>query len=411
MQTLVIDKPYVPVPPHRGRIWPAILGWYAPRMLKKHYGVTKVECVNADRLAASIRAGHGIVIAPNHCRDEDPLVLAALARCAGSPFFILASWHLFMQGKMRRFLLTRGGAFSIYREGIDRAAINTATEILENAQRPLVIFPEGFIARTNDRLNDLMDGVALIARSAAKKRAKMEPPKKVIVHPVAIRYHFQGDINAAATNFLDEIEARLSWRPHRHLPLLERIYKVGGALLTLKELEHLGQPQIGSIGDRLARLTDAILSPLEDEWAEGDHDGSVNARVKRLRTAILPDMIKGDINEAERDRRWKQLADVYLANELSHYPPDYVRSNPTPMRILETIERFEEDLTDHIRVHGPISATITVGEAIEVSTAREGRGAGGDPLLRDVESQLRSMLGLPKSSPAPAAQVQPAGQT
>jgi N-acetylglutamate synthase-like GNAT family acetyltransferase len=87
------------------------------------------------------------------------------------------------------------------------------------------------------------------------------------------------------------------------------------------------------------------------------------------------------------------LADVYLAQQLFHYPPDYVKSNPTPERILETVERFEEDLTDKIRVHGPISATVTVGTAIAVNPTREGRGSG-DPLLQQIESQLREMLGL-----------------
>jgi 1-acyl-sn-glycerol-3-phosphate acyltransferase len=403
MQNIVIDKPYVPVPPYRGKIWPAILARWAPRALRKKYGVTKVECVHADRLGASIRAGHGIVLAPNHCRDEDPLVLSALSKAAGSPFFILASWHIFMQSKVQTFLLRRAGAFSIYREGIDRTAINTAIEILETAERPLVIFPEGYIARTNDRLNDLMEGVPLIARSAAKKRAKLEPAGKVVVHPVAIRYRFHGDIQSAAGAVLDEIEARLSWRRHRHLNVIDRIHKVGSALLTLKEIEYLGHPQADEIGERIRRLSNSILSPLEDEWADAAHDGSINARVKRLRTAILPDMVAGEIDAAERDRRWKQLADVYLANEISQYPPDYVRSNPTPERLLETIERFEEDLTDKIRIHGPISATVKVGEAIEVSTSREGRGAGQDPLLQQVETQLRSMLGLESTAAAAAA--------
>ena len=40
---------------------------------------------------------------------------------------------------------------------------------------------------------------------------------------------------------------------------------------------------------------------------------------------------------------------------------------------LETVERFEEDLTDRIRLHGPIRAKIMIGEAIEVSPTREGR--------------------------------------
>ena len=36
----------------------------------------------------------------------------------------------------------------------------------------LVIFPEGHISRTNDRLTPMLEGTALIARQAAKKRAK-----------------------------------------------------------------------------------------------------------------------------------------------------------------------------------------------------------------------------------------------
>ncbi len=393
MQKIVIDKPYVPVPPHRGRFWPWILSLYLPRLLRKKYGIVKVETVHVGRLQESIRAGHAVLLAPNHCRDEDPMVLGPLSRAAGKPFFIMASWHVFMQDRLSAFLLNRAGAFSIYREGIDRVAVDTAIEILEKAERPMVMFPEGIIARTNDHLNPLMEGVSLIARTAAKKRAKQEPPRKLVVHPVAIRYHFHGDIDAAVASVLDEIEARLSWQPQRHLSRLDRIYKVGSALLTLKELEYTDQPQTGDIAQRLQNLIDRILNPLEEQWAAGKHDGSVTARVKRLRTAILPDVVKGELDEAELARRWRQLADVYLAQQLWHYPPDYVRSNPSAERLLETVERFEEDLTDKVRLHGPISATVTVGEAIEVSPQREARGTA-DPLLVKIEEQLRTMLNL-----------------
>jgi 1-acyl-sn-glycerol-3-phosphate acyltransferase len=393
MQNIVIDKPYVPVPPHRGNLWPKLLSFYAPRMLRKKFRVERVDIVHEERLKNSLSQGHGILLAPNHCRDEDPFVLGMLSKHVGTPFFIVASWHLFMQSRLQTFLLTRAGAFSIYREGIDRTAVNTAVEILETAERPLVIFPEGFISRSNDRLNDLMDGTGLIVRSAAKKRAKLEPPRKVVVHPVAMRYHFHGNIQSAAEAVLDDIERRLTWRPLKGLPLLDRIYKTGNALLSLKELEYLGHAREGELGTRLKNLIDAILVPLEDEWVEGRHDDPVPARVKRLRSAILPDMTKDEIDEAERDRRWKQLADLYLAQQLFNYPPDYVRSNATPERILETVERFEEDLTDRIRVHGPSRATVTVGEAIEVAPTREGRGAG-DPLMEQIGQQLRAMLGL-----------------
>jgi len=392
MQNIVIDKPYVPVPPYHGRIWPRILSLYAPRMLRKKYGVVHVECVNAERLKQSVKAGHGVLLTPNHCREEDPFVLGSLSRAVGSPFFIMASWHLFMQDWLSAFLTRRAGAFSIYREGIDRTSINSAIEILETAERPLVIFPEGFISRTNDKLNELLEGSVLIPRTAAKKRAKMQPPGKVVVHPIALRYHFKGNIESAAAAVLTDIETRLTFRPQQ-LSLVDRIYKTGNALLSLKELDYLGQPYTDELGTRLNRLINSILGPIEEQWLKTRHDDSVPSRVKRLRSAILPDMTAGEIDEAERQRRWKQLADLYLAQQLSNYPPDYVHSNPTTERILETVERFEEDLTDKIRLHGPLHATITVGEAIEVSPTREGRG-GTDPLMEQIEKQLKSMLGI-----------------
>jgi hypothetical protein len=102
-------------------------------------------------------------------------------------------------------------------------------------------------------------------------------------------------------------------------------------------------------------------------------------------------MVAGDIGETERARRWGQLADVYLAQQLAWYPPDYLRERVTPERLLETVERFEEDLTDRIVPHPPLRAVIQVGEAIAVSAGRE-RGADGDPIMGRIREQIEAML-------------------
>ena len=392
--SVVSDKPYVPVPPYRGTLWPRALNLYFPRCLRRRYGTSNIDIAGAEKLRASIDAGHGVLITPNHCRDEDPIILSALARQTGTPFFVVASAHLFMQSKLQRFLLRRAGAFSIYREGMDKQAVQTSIEILEPAERPLVIFPEGHISRTNDRLTPMLEGTALIARQAAKKRAK--DGKKVVVHPAAIRYAFPFDVESAAARMLDEIEQRLTWRPSRGLPLVDRIRKVGAGLLALKELEYLGRTQEGTIAERIVKLTDSLLKPMEAEWTNGNGEGHVVARVKRLRSAILPDMIKGDLDEAEKARRWRLLQDADLAQQLYHYPPNYVTDGASAGRIIETVERFEEDLTGKVSLHGPVEAKVTVGDAIEVSTGREARGEA-DPLMGAIEGQLRSMLGISQS--------------
>lgn len=392
MQNIVFDKPYEFVPPHRGEWWPWLLQRLLPRRLRKKYGIASVECRDVEKLLASHSAGHGILLAPNHSRPYDPEVINEMCRQAGLLPFFMASWHLFMQSRLQKFLIRRLGGFSIYREGMDRAALNMAIEILEQTSRPLVIFPEGVVSRTNDLLNPLHDGTSFMARAAAKKRAKATPPSQVVVHPVALRYRYDGDVRNAVEPVLTEIETRLAWRPQKLLSIEERIAKVGLALLALKEIEHLGQPQTGTVGERLQGLIDRLLVPLEKEWLKGERESHVVVRVKKLRSAVLPDMVQGDLPEAERARRWAQLADMYLAQQLSCYPPDYLAASPTPERLLETVERFEEDLTDDCRAHYPLRVTVTIGDAIVVNAARE-RG-GEDPVLADIERQLKHMLGI-----------------
>ena len=216
----------------------------------------------------------------------------------------------------------------------------------------------------------------------------------MVVHPVAIRYTFPFDVESAAAGMLDEIEARLTWRPSRELPLHARFEKSARGLLALKELQYLGHTQEGTIPERITKLIEAILTPLEAEWTNGNGDGHPVARVKRLRTAILPDMIKGDLDETEKTRRWRLLEDAELAQQLYHYPPHYVAQGAPRSRIIETVERFEEDLTGKVTVHGPVNATVTVGDAIEVSSGREVRGES-DPLMTSIETQFAHHAGHP----------------
>jgi 1-acyl-sn-glycerol-3-phosphate acyltransferase len=391
MQDIILEKPYRFVPPHPGRFWHGLLGLWLPHYLRRDHGLCRVECRGRERLEVSLSAGHGILLAPNHCRPCDPMVLGMLSRELHQPFFVMASRHLFEQGRFQKWYLRRAGAFSVYREGLDREALKAAIEILRDAIRPLVLFPEGTISRTNDRLNNLMEGTAFIARSAAKQRASATPPGRVVVHPVAIRYRFDGDVDATLTPVLEEIERRLSLSSGRGQPLEQRIRQVGLALLEMKEVERLGRAQTGTIPERLRFLIEFLLAPLENEWLQQPAEGDVVARVKRLRLTIVPDLVGGGLDEEERARRWRQLADLYLAQQLSNYPPDYVRSSLTPERLVETVERFEEDLTDTARVHRSWHAIIHVGEAISVEPKRD-RTAESDPLMEEIRSQIESML-------------------
>lgn len=393
MQDIIIEKPYQFVPPHRGNWlpWSILKLGLVKRYLKKAEGVVSVRLHGIDHLKESKRRGHGILLAPNHCRYADPLVMSYVAEEAQTLFYAMASWHLFEQSRFQRWAISTMGAFSVYREGLDRQSLDLAVEILSGTERPLVVFPEGTVFRTNDRLQPLLDGVAFMARTAAKRRSK-EGDGKVVIHPVAIKYVFHGDLEKAVDPTLDALEKRLTWLKLKETPLLPRIHRMMKAMLSLKEIEYLGSSQTGTFEERQQRLIDHLLSPLEAEWlGKSFPENGLIPRIKSLRMKIVPELASGEITESERDRRWIQLSQIYLAQQIASYPVDYLVSPTTDTRILETIERLEEDLTDRANVHGPLEAIIEIDEAIEVPTERVPRGEE-DPVMKQLRERLQSML-------------------
>lgn len=390
MQKLLIEKPYRFIPPHAGTVWPTIfqkLNLYGIYLRSKERVISH-ECRHVERLRRSIEAGHGILLTPNHCRTADPLVMGFLAREARTHVYAMASWHLFNQSRWSSWAIRMMGGFSVYREGVDRQAIDTAIRILDHAERPLIIFPEGATSHTNDHLHALLDGVSFIARVAAKRRARREAGK-VVVHPIGIKYLYQGEFKPEADRILSTLEARLSWQPQRQLSLLERVTKLGFALLQLKELEYFGESRSGSLGDRLAALIDRLLGPWELEFLGRTQNGAVNGRVKALRMQIMPAMVQEKLDAAERERRWKILNDIQLAQQLASYPPRYLQSNPSVERLVEMLERFDEDFNQRETVLGNLHVIIDVDEPIAVSPQREGHS---DPLLVAIEARLQSLL-------------------
>lgn len=393
MHQLIIDKPYRFIPSRNSRFWTALVHLWLPGHLRKAYGITSSEAVGADRLRYSLDSGHGVLLAANHCRPCDPMVIGrALHDVVPDGFNTMASRHIFHQSRMQSFLLPRLGGFSMHREGMDRESLNHATQILAEARRPLIVFPEGFITRSNDHLANLMDGVAFMARLAAKQAAKLRSGRRVVIHPTFLRYHFEGDLESTLRPVLEDLETRLTWQPQTHQPLRIRIARLGEALLSLKEMEYLGATRSGGIAERVGTLIDHLLAPLETQWLNAPRrDKDTMERIKALRTAIVPDLLDETLSEADKAARWRQLADLYLVQQLHCYPGSYLEGSPTPERLLETVERFEEDLTDKARPHPSIRAVVMIGEAIEVHPERP-RGVPADPITMKLRQHLESLM-------------------
>ena len=123
---------------------------------------------------------------------------------------------------------------------------------------------------------------------------------------------------------------------------------------------------------------------------ESHHDRS--ARRRNLAPAIAFCRARALTTPYERARRWRDLADAYYAQQLSHYPRDYIlREMNLPERVVETVERLEEDFTDHMTKNRPFHTIIQVGEAIPIGTQRM-RDELGDPVMIEIRRQLQTMI-------------------
>ena len=177
------------------------------------------------------------------------------------------------------------------------------------------------------------------------------------------------------------------------MPLIDRIVKVGQALLTLKELEFDIHNSPGtSLRDRQTHMVNHLLGPLEEEWLGARaEDGGIQVRVKNLRMKIFPELSRNEVDRTERARRWKHLERTYLAQQIEFYPEQYLTQSRSVDRILETLEKFEEDFFGECRIHGNLKVVLDVGEAIEVSTKRD-RNAESDPLMAEIRQSIQEML-------------------
>ena len=107
---LVADSKYQFIPPHEGRFWPRLLGRLTPRYLKRKHGITHIEVRGGEIVKELQKSGHRVLLAPNHCRMSDAVVLQSLASSLQQPFYVMASAHLFRGNRLLAWVLRRFGA-------------------------------------------------------------------------------------------------------------------------------------------------------------------------------------------------------------------------------------------------------------------------------------------------------------
>jgi hypothetical protein len=291
------------------------------------------------------------------------------------------------------------GAMSIYREGADRDCIRECQSILERAERPLVLFPEGTFYRQNDRLGPLQDGVSFIARLAQKKDAR-----DIVVHPFALKYWFLEDPNPAIERRLCQLEQRCHCHPKRGQNFVDRLRWIANALLTVKEMELIGAPQEGDLETRQASLAERVCSDFETRYFKRPRSGETMERIRLIRNHIVKQFVELPSESPEWYEHLYQIEDLAFAQQLVSHSWRYLEEWPSAERISETLMRLEEDLYDQETPMAAMGVVIEIGDAISVReyAERKGKenGSAGDPLTRTIGSRIQGMLdGMARSGP------------
>jgi len=375
-------------PPKMSRWWFRLVDPLRAKALREQR-IESIEIKGFEHLQRSLDAKAGILLAPNHSFHWDSYCLIEAARRAGHPFFIMTAWQVFHQSsRFERFSMQRCGCFSVDREGTDMAAIKTSVDILQNKPSPLVVFPEGDVYHTNDRVTLFRDGAAAMALLAARKSQR-----DIVVIPVAIKRWYTADPQESLEQTLSQVEDRLFWRPKKHLSLQERILSIANALLSLKELEYYQSVQTGSLADRIQTLANRVLSDAEIRYAGTVSDGSLPERVKEIRRRIIQLQSRPEISDAEMIQYEADMQSMFFVTQLYSYPGDYLIQKPSVERIAETIDKFEEDVlgAPYPSVHGPKSVTIEFAPPIRIPKGKENKLSAAD-LTKQMQFEVQRML-------------------
>jgi 1-acyl-sn-glycerol-3-phosphate acyltransferase len=378
--------------------WPPKLTswWYRAARPLRRKAIRKQQLVHIDVqgieiLKQSLDGGWGVMLTPNHSFHWDSYCLLEASDRLATPFYIMTAWQVFAtSGWFERESMQRCGCFSVDREGTDMQAMKTAIDILQHRREPLVIFPEGDVYHTNDRVTPFRDGAAAMALMAARKTER-----KVVVIPTAIKRWYLEDPTPSMMRTLELLEQRLLWRPRSDAPMLERIFKIADGILALKEIERFSAARQGPLPERISFLADAIIDSAESRLGIPPGQGMLPERVKEVRRRIIQQRSKAGASASESQHQsWaNDMEDMFLVTQLYSYPGDYLEKNPTIERQAETLDKLEEDVLGALYPppRGRMSVRIRFDQPIVLPQGKDQKWNASD-LTAAIHSRIQSML-------------------
>jgi len=366
------------------------------RQLKRTYRISKVEDEGFEKIRELHEAGHSIMLAPNHSDHSDPHVIMDVAHRFGMSPYFMGAREIFEGNQFTAWALQKSGVFSVDRDGPDLTAIKTSISLLDDAEEPLVMFPEGEIYHHHRRIDPLNEGVSSILMKAA---GRAKDGKKAYLVPVAMTFFHEEDIEETYVERLSRLEDRIGWTPKPSMPVDERIVRLALGALALKETEFLGVAGQGSVQDRLAQMCENLLTDVESRFTKDAKAETPPERVRALRYRIRRRLldVENPPSASEKAQLLDDLDRIFSALQAHSYIGDYLLADPTRDRRAEMVMKLEEDLFGFPQYPVDRSAKVVAGEPICVSdlmaSGEVPKKGGAEILTGMLEKQLSELLG------------------
>ena len=303
-----------------------------------------------------------MLLLPNHPTFDDPIVIFALSARLGIPFYYLAARETLQE--KRGAWLQRLGVYSIRRGMVDRPSVAQTLELLTQPSGKLVIFAEGGCSFQNDTVMPFRVGAIQMAFQAMNKVLKQEKSlPDLYAVPIAIKYHYTGDMTGAIEQTLKQLEQALEVKPTGDL--YQRLRTVAFEVLLKCEREYgLVNPQVTDWNQRVANLKAHVLQQCEQQLGLTSASGELD----RERTYRIQQALEEPI-ASDRVWTWEFMSKAaWRVLNFDAIYDGYVAAKLTPERFLDTLIRLERDVfnIDRPRPKGHRQALLRVAEPLNL---------------------------------------------
>ncbi len=311
-----------------------------------------------------------LLLLPNHPTFDDPIVIFLLSARLGIPFYYLSARETLL-GK-QGYWLQRLGVYSIRRGMVDRASFAQTLEILTQNSCKLVIFAEGGVSFQNDTVMPFRVGAIQMAFQAMNKVLKQEKSvPDLYAVPIAIKYHYTGDMTAAIAHSLKKLEQALQIQPQGNF--YQRLRTVAGEVLLRCEQEYgLHKPEVTDWNQRVFNLKEHVLQQCEQRLGLTSSPGERGReRTYRIQQALEEATDQASHSNTTLDQIWTWEVMAKAAWRVLNFDAiydGYVAASITPERFLDTLIRLERDVfnIDKPRPLGHRQALVHVAEPINL---------------------------------------------